>query len=468
MIENVAREPLNPVDQWRAIDRLTSIGWTDEAISSALTLPPRHIRKLRLLAQLLPAMLDHIAKGDMPSEHHLRTIVAASLEEQAAVWKKLRPTKAQPTASWHQVAHALQKTRMYARDARFGEDLAKAYGIAWVEDLFAPADEDGRYTVDVEGFLGAQQEWMASNLPKGAKIAETNQHGEVVLPAKAERIYSTPGKGDQPAVYLDKSGKVQTVYYRLPVPKAKGNGKGKGGDQPGAGPVDSSNMGSTPRPDVTRVGLSMIGDFRTEALHDALSRGPIEDDTLMALLVLALAGNNVTIKSGSSEHEYGFAPMKTHVRQLINTDGRLECDRDSLRLAARSALIITLSARDNSTNSGIVARVAGQAVGADAYLPNMGTEEFLSCLSRRALEEACRGTPVLPRSKVKETRAALVEHCKTTNFVHGKARFSPDPEEIQSWRDTGWCSLRQDDDGAAGGHDVKPTASPQIFAVAAE
>ena len=44
-----------------------------------------------------------------------------------------------------------------------------------------------------------------------------------------------------------------------------------------------------PRPDVTRKGVEMIGDYRTDALREALGRAPIEDDALMALLILAFA-----------------------------------------------------------------------------------------------------------------------------------------------------------------------------------
>lgn len=111
MIENIAREPLNPVDQWRAIERLVALGWTEEAIGVALALLVRQIRKLRLLANVLPAMLDHMAKGDMPSEQHLRTIAAATQDEQKEVWKKHKPSKADPQAPWWNVAQALQKTR---------------------------------------------------------------------------------------------------------------------------------------------------------------------------------------------------------------------------------------------------------------------------------------------------------------------------------------------------------------------
>ena len=45
--------------------------WTDDAIGGALALPVRTIKKLRLLAHIHPAMLDYIAKGDMPKEEHL-------------------------------------------------------------------------------------------------------------------------------------------------------------------------------------------------------------------------------------------------------------------------------------------------------------------------------------------------------------------------------------------------------------
>ena len=81
IVENIAREALNPVDLWRAIERLVALGWTEEAIGVALAQPVRQIRKLRLLSNILPAMLVCLAKGDIPNEQQLRTIAAASLDE---------------------------------------------------------------------------------------------------------------------------------------------------------------------------------------------------------------------------------------------------------------------------------------------------------------------------------------------------------------------------------------------------
>ena len=75
MVENIAREPLGAVDQWRGTERLIALGWTEEAIAIALALPVRQIRKLRLLANVLPAMLDHMALGDMPNEQDRKSVV---------------------------------------------------------------------------------------------------------------------------------------------------------------------------------------------------------------------------------------------------------------------------------------------------------------------------------------------------------------------------------------------------------
>lgn len=430
MVENSARENLNPVDQWRAIERLVALGWTEEAIAVALALPVRQIKKLRLLANVLPAMLDHMARGDMPDERQLRTIAGASLDEQKEVWKAHKPTKGDPQVDWWRVAQGLAKTRMYARDASFGDDLREAYGIAWVEDLFAPADQDGRYTTDVDAFLGAQQEWMTQNLPKKGVIAEVSTYGEVKLPPKAERVYGTPKKSDHTAMYLDRDGKVKSVHFRMPEAKKKAKGsEATSGD-------DEAIVVTKPRPDVTRKGIEMIGDLRTDALHEALSRAPIEDETLLALLVLAFAGQNVRVDSGAGgDHGYGRR-MPRHAAALFGAEGRFAFDADTLRIAARGVLIDVLSCREGISKSGIVALVAGAAIGADNFLANMGTEDFLSCLSRPALEGSCVDTPVLPRARVKDTRAALVEHFKEGHFVLPSAQFVPDSASLAAWLTT--------------------------------
>ena len=475
--ENIAREPLNPVDQWRAIERLVALGWTEESIAMALALPGRQIRKLRLLANILPAMLDLMARGDMPNEQQLRTIAAAGQHEQSEVWKKYKPKK-QEQVSWWEVARALTTTRMLAKHASFGDDLAQAYGITWIEDLFAQADEDSRYTTDVEAFLGAQQEWLSNNLPKRGSIIEANEHGQAKLPAKAQQVYGKPGKGDLTGWYINaRDGSVQSVAYRIPDAKKPRLVR----DADGVETVVEEVEAPKARPDISQRGLDMIGDLRTDALHETLARAPIEDDTLMALLILAFTGTNVTVASGASDSPYGHAKCGPHAARLIGENGKLSFDRETLMQAARSVLIEVLSLRRNRSDSGLIARIAGDAVGADQFLPNMATEDFLSCLSRNALEAAAEAAGMPSRIKVKDTRAALVEHFAEGKLVHPAAHVAPSTEAVRAWvgrystfdselegDQNGAVSLEDQQAGDAMNHSVEEEKADEGFREAAE
>ena len=177
VVENVARAPMATVDLWRAIESLASENWTEDAIADALAVPLRQIRKLRLLANVHSAILDQIGAGDMPREQELRTIASAPRDDQAAVWKKLKPKKGEG-AIWWKIAQGLEKTRFFAKDAKFGEDERAAFAIVWQEDLFAEGDEDNRFTVDGDAFASAQRAWLDANMPKNGVLLEMDQYNQ--------------------------------------------------------------------------------------------------------------------------------------------------------------------------------------------------------------------------------------------------------------------------------------------------
>jgi ParB family chromosome partitioning protein len=304
---------------------------------------------------------------------------------------------------------------------------------------------------------------MTNNLPKNGMITELNGWNGTELPKKAERVYGKPKKSDHTAMYLDREGKVQSVVYRMPEPKAA---KGK--------TAEGGAVAPSQRPDVTQKGQDMIGDFRTDALHEALARAPIEDDTLMALLVIAFAAQNVRVDTGSGNTGSFRSQIAPHAATLVDETGKLTFEKDTLRIAVRSVLIEVLSCRRNMSNSGIVSRIAGAVVGADSFLPNMGTEDFLLCLSRQALEGACADTSVLPRNKVRDTRAALVEHFQEERFVHGSAHFAPEVNELADWKARNEI-VDDEDAGDADGSvdepdegDIDPDAVSEGFREAAE
>ena len=421
MVENIVRKQMSPVEQWKAIEKLVSERWTEEAICTALVLPVRTLQKLRLLARIHPPMLDRMHAGDMPGERDLRVIASASLEEQAAAWKQNKPRKNE-TVTWWQLARVLTRRSMRATDAVFDAEFAAAYGVEYVEDLFAPADEDSRATTNVEGFLAAQHAWVEANLPPNGVVLQAGQYGGPQLPPKAQRFYGKLGNGGGESVGYcvnENTGQVDTVPFTLPVPAATTRGKDTGGGTPDGVPA----MPAKTRADVTQKGQAMIGDMRTDALHAALRDEPIDDGTMIALLVLALAGSNVEVKTGLVR-----GPLERDSRAAIagtlTEGGAITSDPAALQQAARAMLAYTLSCRENWSKSGAVARLAGDTIGADSHLPNMATPEFLSCLSKAAVEGVALdlNVPVQPTGKA--TRGAVIARVGEGRWVYPQAVFS--------------------------------------------
>jgi ParB family chromosome partitioning protein len=164
----------------------------------------------------------------------------------------------------------------------------------------------------------------------------------------------------------------------------------------------------------------MIGDLRTDALHQALQDAPIDDQTLLALLVLAFGGDNVSVMSGAGQTLFD----RRRVCQTITEGGVLTTDADRLRGAARNMLVGALSCRANATDSGAVARIVGDTIGATLRLPNMATEAFLSCLSKAAIEKVAAAEGVRVEVRGKDTRARLIQRFKDGVYVYPEAVFA--------------------------------------------
>lgn len=422
LAENVVRAEMCSVDLWRHVEAMlgSDQGWNEQGVATALNMSVRAVKRLRLLANIHPAILDHMAKGDEPDPDDLQILANAPLEEQEAVWKQHKPRKGQE-ASWWSIVNPLRKRRLMRKDARFDDDLARKFGISWKDDLFGPGGEDNLYTTKVQEFFDAQTEWLASNLASlhpNACIVEAGKYGSVELPPGAERVYGKPQDTDEMAFYLDRqTGRVEGIPFRVPVRTRGERGSAR----------SSATKAPSARADVTQKGMAMIGDYRTDALHQALRDNPIDDQTLIGLLVLALAGQNVSVQSPQSSTRYG---ERGRVAGQVIDGGVLTRDPEALRATARRMLQNVLSCRDGMTSSGPVARVAGDAIGADQFLPNMATDEFLKCLSKGAMERAASAENVLPRNTGKATREALIAHVGQGTYVLPAARFALTSAEV--------------------------------------
>ena len=295
-----------------------------------------------------------------------------------------------------------------------------------MDDLCAPADEDSRYTTQVEAFLAAQEAWLEQNLPANGVRLAFDPYGQPKLPAKAQRLHGEkPRKTDTIGHYLDAhTGEIKTIAFRLPDPVTKPK-QGTAAGTPEAPPKAT-------RPAVTKKGLALIGELRTAALHQALEEAEIDDPTLIGLLVLAFAGENVTVISPGDSGGY-HAETKRVARPLVE-GGSLTTDATTLRRSARAMLASVLSCQVGASGSGTMARHAGAVIGADAWLPNMASEEFLGCLSKAALNEVAMASEVGRYERAKDTRAALCRAFKERTYVHPAARFALSASELAAER----------------------------------
>ncbi|BBF92016.1 hypothetical protein BLTE_07010 [Blastochloris tepida] len=64
------------------------------------------------------------------------------------------------------------------------------------------------------------------------------------------------------------------MYFRLPEP---------GKNKKGANVADEASTAATPRPEVSRNGVEMIGDLRTDAQHEVLAQAGIFFFSLMGI-----------------------------------------------------------------------------------------------------------------------------------------------------------------------------------------
>ena len=183
-----------------------------------------------------------------------------------------------------------------------------------------------------------------------------------------------------------------------------------------------------------------------------------EDVSLIGLLILSLGARNVNIQTKDSTHA-----TREKLVQSITEGRRLTQDAERLRVVARQMLASVLSCSLGHGDSGLVARIAGETLGADAHLPDMANEDFLSCLSKAGIEKVASSLGALPRPRVKETRAEVIRQASGSTFVHPAAHFAlseaeialhQEPPRVYSWESAGAEDDLSDDERIEGEHDA--------------
>lgn len=428
VIENKQRELLHPIDIWRATTTMLAAGVSLKDASLALGLDERQAKRNERLAQLHPDLLA-LAEREMPEAGELKAIAAAPPERQAEALK-VRHAIVGDTVNWHLIAHACRQVSIAQGLAIF--DVARS-GVVFEEDWFAePGSPEQFITHDIAGFLKAQraalEERVAAATKRGERlrIAEFGRTG-LVLPKGWIPRYDMGSrplkKPDGPVRFAAISEREwelgKMVEQVADPPRTPGYVAAAA-----AAPLRTQRAARSPqaaepaqepaedlqRPPITKMGQEMIAAAKTEALAQRIrSHVPeLPGLTIVALLVLAFAADNVKVHSGRFTLD-GFSDIPP---RLVDAAGRISLDDAEVRELAADVLARTLLVTNPVTlhGSGDAAEWIGDFLRASAALPRFDTAEFLAQLSSDELRKIARSAEISVPKKVGELRTALTGH----------------------------------------------------------
>lgn len=428
--ENLVRAEMDPVDQWRAVVRLQSCGYTLSAAADCLGLPERRVRQLDKLGRLHPDVLSLIEATDIPWQNLAAIANAPAAQQLKAIKVKGNVVRAgeQVTVRWWDIARACVQAgkRISQKLAIFDVDAAK---IAWDEDIFAePGTPEQFTTTDVAGFIKAQHAALKQQqidraakrqrmqivdyddaqgfkLPAGWK----RTGGDTDAPKRTETVFATvhPVGHAQYCVAVD--AKEEKAKEKAREKLKKDAAKKKAAAATPATPArdanpDTDTGGSEREPDadpvpdpeeakppITKAGLALIAKAKTEAVRQKLRSIEYRRDAalteLVALLVIALHATNVRILGyhKSSDH-YEDLRGRDLMRRLVGPEGHPHIGESTVRQIACEALARTVSfaGPDASTytpGSGDEGEWIGHEIDAQRCLPRFDTLEFLATVS---------------------------------------------------------------------------------------
>ena len=432
--ENLVRNDMHPVDQWRAVAKLIEQG---HEINSAAAIvgvtSEREMRRLQKLGKLSPKLLDAMTGNTFPDDSALSTIALAPTEVQEKALKA--GGKWADGVNWYEVAQHCSTKRLSSKLAIFNIETAR---VVFTEDLFAePGTNDQFTTSDIPGFLKAQR----AALDAEAKVASA--HIQVVewhrnqsspaLPKGWNRIYARDipkrfKKDDPRMVYaaVCPEGYYMGQVQRILCTPAEPSEPRAERSEPSPGTAGDPET-PAPRDPITKAGKDLIAAAKGDAVRAQLADPALGLQGMLRLLLVAIGGNNVTIQGGGTS--YHRSSIGDLLLKMVDADGTLiPLTDDALTEIAAEVIgrIVVFESPINTTHSGPVAEWIGAAVGAELALPRFDTEEFLKCCTGAVLMDAAAQAEISPAKTTAALRKQLLDHAPA--FVPPLCKFgAPGP-----------------------------------------
>jgi ParB family transcriptional regulator, chromosome partitioning protein len=147
LAENVQREALHPLDQFRAFQSLREKGRSEEAIAAAFFVPVTVVRQRLKLASVSPRLLDTYAEDGIRLEQVMAFTVTDDHKRQEKVWEALSKSYSKEP---YDIRRLLTEKAVKANDKRvrfIGMEAYVAAGGAVSRDLFQ--EDHGGWCEDV-------------------------------------------------------------------------------------------------------------------------------------------------------------------------------------------------------------------------------------------------------------------------------------------------------------------------------
>lgn len=141
LAENVMREGLHPLDQFRAFSALIEAGLSEDDIAARFFVSISTVRQRLRLASVAPSLLEVYGEDDMTLEQLMAFTVNDDHARQEQVWEQVKDT---PYISAHQIRRMLTEDTIPAGDRRvrfIGLDAYVDAGGYVMRDLFSEQNE---------------------------------------------------------------------------------------------------------------------------------------------------------------------------------------------------------------------------------------------------------------------------------------------------------------------------------------
>lgn len=438
--ENMARAPLAPLDQWRAVGALIDqTGCTLAQAADTLGLSELQARRMERFARLHPRLIEAMEEHGVPDERDLVVIARAPIDKQEKA-AKARGRITKRGVEWVEIVYALNEQRIPQSRAIF--DLTKSK-VAFVYDPFAEPGSPGEWTTtDLKGFVREQEAALKVLVGRAVEngerlfITEVDAYGRWKLPGGWQHSHEDPKKpilthehphaarfvtvntrsGTPRYGEVEYTVAVDAVAMRREEQEKLRAERKRARELADAAPEehDDEDEGEAPaqeRGPYTKRGLALIARARTEALRKALRGNDAPGGDFVCLwALLALAADNVEVKGGERDE---LSSMSTHIDDLVRAALDLNWETAGsggyARLLAEAlARILSFGSPENPHGSGDAAEWIAHRLRADRELPRFDTEEFLATVSKDELTRLAEANSIKPGKTAKATRALLV------------------------------------------------------------